>query len=124
MITALLLAAASPGPYDTLCAASAEATAAAIVAREAGVPLAKAMTVLDDPVLNSDEGQIAQRIMRAAILRIYSEPRHGGPTTKADETEFISQSTATCILRLEREAAAESQIPTGTPLRNLTGVKP
>jgi hypothetical protein len=108
----LTLALLAAGPYDTLCLVTARSTAAAIVAREADVPLDKVMKVLDDIT-----DPTAHRLMRASVLAIYSEPRVGEPF---DEDEFISTTTAQCILRLERE----SPIPAGLPLNtDHTGVK-
>lgn len=120
LILATLLATAPVGPYDTICSLVAKTTAVAIVAREAGVPLDKVMSVVSD----IDE-PTAQRIMRNSVLAMYSEPRVGAPF---DEAEFISQGTAKCIIRLEREAklAPVRVTPTGTPLnteRALIGVK-
>jgi hypothetical protein len=117
VILALVLAAATAGPYDTICLLTARSTATAVVAREAGVPLDKVMKVLDDIT-----DPTAHRLMRASMLEIYSQPRVGEPF---DEDEFISTTTAQCILRLERDAAAEPvrAIPTSVPLHNLTGVK-
>lgn len=124
LLMGVLLAAAPVGPYDTLCTLASRATAAAIVAREAGVPLDRVLTALDAPV-----DATARRLVRASVLSVYSEPRHGGAMRKADEAEFISQSTAMCIVQLEREAPPPVPIPTGVPLstgralHNLTGVK-
>lgn len=96
LIFVTLLATAPVGPYDTLCTTTAKAFAAAIVAREAGVPLDKVLTALDAPV-----DATARRLVRESVLSVYSEPRTGAPF---NEREFISQSTAMCIIRLEREA--------------------
>lgn len=119
----LTLALLAAGPYDTLCLMTAKTTAVAVVAREAGVPLDKVMKVLDDTT-----DPTAHRLLRASVLAIYSEPRVGAPF---DEVEFISQSTAMCIIHLERESPPEPVrvMPTGVPLKtdralhNLTGVK-
>jgi hypothetical protein len=107
MILTLALAAATAGPYDTLCLATSKTTAAAVVAREAGVPLDKVMKMLDDITDTT-----AHRLMRASVLAIYSEPRVGAPF---DELEFINTATAQCIIRLERETPSPPApvIPTG-----------
>ena len=103
MVTSLIFATLlAVGSYDTICSVTARASAAAIVAREAGVPLDKVLTALNDRTVDP----MAQRLVRASVLSVYSEPRHGGAVRKADEAEFINQSTAMCIIRLEREAGA------------------
>lgn len=93
ILLAMLLA--TTGPYDTLCHTAARASAAAIVAREAGVPLDKVLTALDAPV-----DPAARRLVRASVLSVYSEGRSGA---RFNEREFINHSTAMCIIRLERE---------------------
>lgn len=113
LILATLLA---TGPYDVLCSLTAKASAAAIVAREAGVPLDEVLNALEDKTVDP----IAQRLMRKSLLSVYSDGRNGAPFGKSEQTEFISQSTAMCITQLEREAAVEPHeppsIPAGVPL--------
>lgn len=93
LIIAAMLATA--GPHDEICLVASQVTAAAIIAREAGVPLDKALKAIDETT-----DPIARRLMRDAVLEMYSKGRSGAPF---DEAEFINLSTASCIVHLETE---------------------
>jgi hypothetical protein len=110
VLLSIALVIAPTGPYDALCSAIAHIKSSTIMAHEAGVPLNKVLEVLVHP----DIGASAKDISREIVLEIYSEARNGAPF---DESEFINQSTAMCIVRLEREPRA---IPEAVPL---SGVK-